>query len=105
MAAMRIWETREAVVPSSAASSSSVGSRPSSSCSFIAMRRIDRGHYEMEFVPLAAGDESLPPGALTERYAQLVERQIRAAPPDWPWSHKRWKLKRSLYQSRNRATS
>ena len=49
---------------------------------------------------LAAGGETLPAGALTERYARLVEAQIRAAPPDWPWSHKRWKLKRSLYQNR-----
>jgi lauroyl/myristoyl acyltransferase len=34
-----------------------------------------------------------------------VEGQIHAAPPDWPWSHKRWKLKRPLYQKRNRAVS
>jgi Kdo2-lipid IVA lauroyltransferase/acyltransferase len=67
---------------------------------FIAMRRRARGYYEMEFLPLAASGQSTPPGALTERYARLVEEQIRAAPPDWPWSHKRWKLKKSLYQDR-----
>jgi Kdo2-lipid IVA lauroyltransferase/acyltransferase len=65
---------------------------------FIAMRRIARGYYEMEFQPLAAGGEVGPSGALTERYARLVEQQIHAAPPDWPWSHKRWKLKRSVYR-------
>ena len=64
---------------------------------FIAMRRVKRGFYEMEFVPLAAPGESLPPGELTERYVQQVERQILAAPADWPWSHKRWKLKKSVY--------
>jgi len=69
---------------------------------FIAMRRRARGYYEMEFLPLAAAGGALAPGALTERYARLVEEQIRAAPPDWPWSHKRWKLRRSLYQSRSR---
>jgi KDO2-lipid IV(A) lauroyltransferase len=67
---------------------------------FIAMRRRARGYYEMEFLPLAAAGQSMPPGALTERYARLVEEQIRAAPPDWPWSHKRWKLKKSVYQDR-----
>jgi KDO2-lipid IV(A) lauroyltransferase len=67
---------------------------------FIAMRRRARGYYEMEFLPLAAAGGALPPGALTERYARLVEEQIRAAPPDWPWSHKRWKLKKSVYQDR-----
>ena len=84
---------------------------------FIAMRRTARGYYEMEFQPLlpaphAPGDlpaaQSAPAalaapaatGALTERYARLVEAQIRAAPADWPWSHKRWKLKKSVYTAR-----
>ena len=64
---------------------------------FIAMRRVKRGFYEMELVPLAAAGESLAPGELTERYVRQVERQILAAPADWPWSHKRWKLKKSVY--------
>jgi len=70
---------------------------------FIAMRRTARGYYEMQFEPLAMGAQSLPAGALTERYARRVEEQIRCAPSDWPWSHKRWKLKKSLYQNRGRA--
>jgi KDO2-lipid IV(A) lauroyltransferase len=70
---------------------------------FIAMRRIARGHYEMEFQQLTSGGGVGTSGALTERYARIVEQQIHAAPPDWPWSHKRWKLKRSLYKSRPRA--
>ena len=45
-------------------------------------------------------DEKLAPGELTERYARMVEKQIRDAPPDWPWSHKRWKLKKSVYGGR-----
>jgi Kdo2-lipid IVA lauroyltransferase/acyltransferase len=65
---------------------------------FIEMRRTRRGYYEMAFQPLATPDERLKPGELTERYARLVETQIRAAPPDWPWSHKRWKLKKSVYK-------
>ena len=70
---------------------------------FIAMRRRARGYYEMEFQLLAAQGQSGRSGELTERYARLVEQQIHAAPPDWPWSHKRWKLKRSVYQNRPRA--
>ncbi|GAC1455665.1 MAG: lysophospholipid acyltransferase family protein [Steroidobacteraceae bacterium] len=70
---------------------------------FIQMRRLARGRYEMRFQPLAQGGEVLPAGALTERYARLVEEQIRAAPPDWPWSHKRWRLKKSVYQGRARS--
>jgi KDO2-lipid IV(A) lauroyltransferase len=64
---------------------------------FVKLKRTARGHYECEFVPLAAAGEKLEPGELTGRYARMVEEQIRAAPGDWPWSHKRWKLKKPLY--------
>ena len=70
---------------------------------FIGLRRLARGHYQIELTPLAHKDERLAPGELTERYARLVEAQIRAQPPYWPWSHKRWKLKKSVYQTRARA--
>ena len=64
---------------------------------FVAMRRTARGEYEIEFSVLAARGEALAAGELTERYARRVEAQIHASPPDWPWSHKRWKLKKSVY--------
>ena len=67
---------------------------------FAAMRRTARGLYVMQFASLAAAGESTAPGELTERYAHVVEAQIRASPPDWPWSHKRWRLKKSLYGNR-----
>jgi KDO2-lipid IV(A) lauroyltransferase len=67
---------------------------------FAKMRRVARGRYRMEFTPLAAAGEATAPGELIERYAREVETQIRASPPDWPWSHKRWRLKKSLYGSR-----
>jgi Kdo2-lipid IVA lauroyltransferase/acyltransferase len=64
---------------------------------FVGLRRTSRGHYTVSATPLAQAGEKFPTGALTERYARLVEAQIHAAPTDWPWSHKRWKLKKSLY--------
>jgi Kdo2-lipid IVA lauroyltransferase/acyltransferase len=64
---------------------------------FLGMRRTSRGFYELRFVPLSSPGEPLRSGELTERYVRLVEQQIRESPPDWPWSHKRWKLKKSLY--------
>ena len=64
---------------------------------FLRLRRSARGHYRVEFVKLAEAGEQLPAGEFTARYARLVEEQIRAAPADWPWSHKRWKLKKPLY--------
>ncbi len=64
---------------------------------FVRLRRVARGHYEAQFVKLADAGEQLAPGEFTNRYARFVEEQIRAAPADWPWSHKRWKLKKPLY--------
>jgi KDO2-lipid IV(A) lauroyltransferase len=61
------------------------------------MQRRARGHYGLEFVPLNAPGERLPPGEVTERYARALEAWIRDDPAGWWWSHKRWKLKRSVY--------
>ena len=66
---------------------------------FLRLKRVSRGHYEVEFVPLAAAGEQLPAGEFTARYARMVEQQIRESPADWPWCHKRWKLKKPLYGS------
>jgi KDO2-lipid IV(A) lauroyltransferase len=64
---------------------------------FVKLKRVARGRYEAEFVPLAGAGEQLSPGEFTGRYAAMVEAQIREYPADWPWSHKRWKLKKPLY--------
>jgi len=64
---------------------------------FVALRRLRRGCYEVEFMPLAAAAEQMAPGEFTSRYARLVEQEIRAAPADWTWGHRRWKLRRSVY--------
>jgi KDO2-lipid IV(A) lauroyltransferase len=58
---------------------------------FIAMRRNRRGHYTLEAQPIAAADERLDPPVFTQRYATLVEAQIRASPWNWTWLHRRWK--------------
>jgi Kdo2-lipid IVA lauroyltransferase/acyltransferase len=64
---------------------------------FVAMKRTAQGFYELTIKPLAPAGQPLPTGEITERYARMCEEQIREAPPDWPWSHKRWRLKKSLY--------
>lgn len=66
---------------------------------FIRMKRVARGRYEMDFEPICEAGEALAPGEFTERYARLVEQQIRESPADWPWNHKRWRLKKPLYGS------
>jgi KDO2-lipid IV(A) lauroyltransferase len=70
---------------------------------FVGMKRTSKGHYAIEFISLAAAGEKLPEGELTERYARLVEAEIRAAPADWTWTHRRWRLKPPLYGERTQA--
>ena len=61
---------------------------------YVSMRRVRRGHYIAECLPLAEGSESLAPGEFTARYARLVELDVLAAPSEWTWGHKRWKHQR-----------
>jgi KDO2-lipid IV(A) lauroyltransferase len=61
---------------------------------FVAIRRVGRGRYEATFELLAPTGATRVEGELTEVFARRVERQIREAPADWPWSHKRWRLAR-----------
>jgi KDO2-lipid IV(A) lauroyltransferase len=63
---------------------------------FLAMRRESRGHYEIHFEQLATGDESLPQGAIIDRYARHVEAHTRKYPADWLWSYRRWKVRRHV---------
>ena len=59
---------------------------------FVAMRRTGRGRYECRIEPLCAAGERLEPAQFTARYARCVELQVRDAPSDWTWAHRRWKL-------------
>lgn len=58
---------------------------------YVSLRRVRRGHYSAECLPLAEGSSVLAPGEFTQRYARLVERDLLAAPSEWTWGHRRWK--------------
>ena len=59
-------------------------------------RRVGRGMYTLEFEVLTEHPRTLPPYAITQRYSDLLEAQIREAPAYWLWSHKRWKRQRPV---------
>jgi KDO2-lipid IV(A) lauroyltransferase len=59
---------------------------------FVPVRRVRRGYYEIDCVPICAAGERMDPAVFTARYAALVEEMIRASPADWTWIHKRWKF-------------
>jgi Kdo2-lipid IVA lauroyltransferase/acyltransferase len=58
---------------------------------FVPMRRVSRGRYQLDLVPICAAGERLDPQVFTARYADLVEAMILENPADWTWVHRRWK--------------
>jgi Kdo2-lipid IVA lauroyltransferase/acyltransferase len=68
---------------------------------FVALSRPRRGYYHLEASLLTNNAGELAPGALTEKYVQELEANIRLNPALYLWSHKRWKhaLKEGNVQS------
>src|SRR5277367_1865753 len=64
---------------------------------YVAVRRVRRSCYEVEFRQLWDGREALEPNQITERYARACEADVLASPADWLWSYRRWRSKKPLY--------
>lgn len=62
---------------------------------FIYSRKLKRGHYEIEFIPVENNPKETKDFEITEKHVRITERMIQAAPEYWIWSHKRWKHKRN----------
>ncbi len=58
---------------------------------FIRMKRVGRGYYECEFMPLHDDPKSLPDFELTAIYYRRLEQEIRQQPELYLWSHNRFK--------------
>ena len=64
----------------------------------ILLERLRRGYYRAEVRQLAeTGDGSEAPKEIMRRYIAALEAHLQAHPAEWLWSHKRWKLKKTLY--------
>lgn len=61
---------------------------------YMDVKRIKRGYYHGEFVPMTLDVESLEENELTGLYFKLLESKIKENPQYWLWTHKRWKRKR-----------
>ena len=60
---------------------------------YMHMRKVGRGRYECDVVPLCDYAANTEPGELTDTYARLLEDNIHEQPAYWLWTHKRWKRK------------
>lgn len=50
-----------------------------------------RGYYHVEITPITDCPKELPPNAILEKQVRILEKDIRAQPANWLWSHRRWK--------------
>ena len=61
---------------------------------FLRTKRIKRGYYAATFEVLSENTAIIPDYELTDKFIELVEKQIHEAPEHYLWTHKRWKHRR-----------
>ncbi len=62
---------------------------------FVSTKRRKRGHYDISLNVIAEPPYEKNAHTVVERYARELETMIRADPPAWLWSHRRWKFSRT----------
>ena len=62
---------------------------------FFKMKKIRRGYYEFEFIPLYDKAAETSDHEITDAHIDELEKLIRDQPEFWLWSHRRWKIKRN----------
>lgn len=60
------------------------------------MSRTGRGYYEIEFIEIEPHPGGSAQNHITEKFGSILEATIRNYPPDWLWSHNRWKRARPM---------
>lgn len=58
---------------------------------FLWIDRVKAGQYDYRLEMIYDGKEEVADYEITERYAALLEQQIRRHPELWLWTHRRWK--------------
>ena len=58
---------------------------------YMKMKRVERGKYEMSFIPICENASEFTPEQIIRKYYDLLEQEIRETPGNWLWSHNRWK--------------
>lgn len=68
---------------------------------YLDVRRVKRGYYHAEFIPMTEQPKSFSNYEITVNYARLLEQTIRQEPQYWLWSHNRWKRTYEEYLERS----
>jgi KDO2-lipid IV(A) lauroyltransferase len=68
-----------------------VACKLSHSVMYMKMKRVERGQYEISFIPICGHASEFTPEEIIRKYYDLLEQEIRETPCNWIWSHNRWK--------------
>lgn len=58
---------------------------------YVGFRRVKRGYYEFETLPVTENGSAHTPEELTVMYKNVLEKYIRENPSNYLWSHRRWR--------------
>ena len=58
---------------------------------YMKMKHVERGRYEMSFIPICDDASKHTPEELVRKYYDILEEEILETPYNWLWTHKRWK--------------
>lgn len=61
---------------------------------FAGIKKIKRGHYEVELQQYSDDASTLAEGEAMKAYVAFMEQQLREQPENWLWTHRRWKYQR-----------
>jgi len=60
---------------------------------FVDVRKVKRGHYDIQLEEIPFDPDREAPGMLTCKYMKKLESVLEQEPAYWLWSHRRWKRK------------
>ena len=71
---------------------------------YVRVARPRRGYYRCRVETISWNPREEAEYAITNRYAQLLEQQIRQEPYLWLWTHNRWKRTKEEWERRQHTT-
>ncbi len=78
-----------------------IGKKVDAVICYCSVSRPRRGYYHCRIEPITWTPGEVPDYQITDRYAELIEQQIRECPELWLWTHKRWKRTYEQWCKRN----
>lgn len=77
-----------------------IGQKTDALIFYVRVTRPRRGYYRCRVEPISWNPREEAEYAITNRYASLLEEQIRQEPYLWLWTHNRWKRTREEWEQR-----